>query len=256
MARRSGERMSEGQAISRAAAGRQARRVGFATAATLALTLSGCVSSSEPARTATAPAANHPPVIEFGPGASGQFRRARSPFTARPGLTQAAYLARNATPRGASLPGAAADPEVVAAFFGDRTVLTHSPRHGTQVEYIAANGDSFLWYPGNETILRGAFAVLWENASAEIDDPQDGRYRGQVKLSHVCFRYGANSYDPASGRRGGGFECGAYARQREAVKETRKGDVFGLATRASAPFPLGREAQTIAALQKRVGASR
>ncbi|WP_186421209.1 hypothetical protein [Bosea sp. CS1GBMeth4] len=252
--------MSERQATSRAVIERQAgprqwREAGAIMAAALALGLAGCVSSPEQARIAATPSADHPPVIAFGPGTSGQFRRARSPFAARPVLSQAEYMARNAAPRGASLPGAAADPEVVAAFFGDRTVLTHSPRHGTQIEYIAANGDSFLWYPGNEAILRGSFAVLWENASAEIDDPQDGRYRGQVKLSYVCFRYGANSADPASARRGG-FTCGSYARQRETVKETRKGDVFGLATRSSAPFPLGREAQTIAALQKRVGASR
>lgn len=253
--------MSDRQAISPAVIERQAGprrrcRAGAITAAALVFGLAGCVSSPEQARIAPRPEGNHPPVVEFGPGASGQFRRARSPFAARPVLTQAEYMARNAAPRGALLPGAAADPEVVAAFFGDRTVMTHSPRHGTQVEYIAANGDSFLWYPGNDAILRGAFAVLWENASAEIDDPQDGRYRGQVKLSYVCFRYGANSADPASARRGGGFTCGSYARQRETVKETRKGDVFGLAARTSAPFPLGREAQTIAALQKRVGASR
>ena len=253
--------MSEGQAISRAvmkpkAVLRQARSAGIIAAAALALALSGCVSSSEQAQTASAPTASHPPVVEFGPGVSGQFRRARSIFAARPVLTQADYMARNAAPRGTSLPSAAADPEVVAAFFGDRTVLTHSAQHGTQVEYIAVNGDSFLWYPGNDAVLRGSFAVLWENASAEIDDPQEGRYRGQVKLNYVCFRYGANTYNPVSGHRGGGFECGAYARQRETVKETRKGDVFGLAARSTAPFPLGREAQTIAALQKRVGASR
>lgn len=234
--------------------GRLAR---FAMAA-LSISLSAC---NTPLKTAEAehparPTAGGPPVIEFGPGVSGQFQRPRNIFAARPALTQAEYMARNAAPGGTSLPSAAADPEVLAAFFGNRTILTHSAQHGTQVEYIAANGDSFLWYPGNDAILRGSFAVLWENASAEIDDPQEGHYRGQVKLNYVCFRYAANTYNPVSGHRGGGFECGTYARQRETVKETRKGDVLGLATRDLAPFPLGREAQTIAALQKRVGASR
>lgn len=232
-------------------------KVRFAVAA-LSIGLSAC---NTPPKTAdavqpTSQTVNGPPVIEFGPGVSGQFRRSRNMFAARPVLTQAEYMARNAVPRGNSLPSAAADPEIVAAAFGDRTVLTHSAQHGTQVEYIAANGDSFLWYPGNDAILRGSFAVLWENASAEIDDPREGRYRGQVKLNYVCFRYGANTYNPAGGHRGGGYECGSYAQQRMTVKETRKGDVFGLSTRSSAPFPLGREAQTIAALQKRVGASR
>lgn len=223
--------------------------------------LTACVGSVEKATEGMPKsAAGGPPVVEFGPGVSGQFRRARSPFSARPVLSQSEYMSRNAAPKGStgpsSLPSTAADPEVVAAFFGDRTVVTHSAQHGTQVEYIAANGDSFLWYPGNDAILRGGFAVLWESASAEIDDPREGRYRGQVKLNYVCFRYAANTYNPVTGHRGGSVECGSYARQRETVKETRKGDVFGLATRSSAPFPLGREAQTIAALQKRVGVSR
>lgn len=229
----------------------------FALAA-LAIGLSACNTPVKTAETelAAKPTASGPPVIEFGPGVSGQFRRSRNIFAARPALTQAEYMARNAVPRGSSLPSAAADPEIVAASFGDRTILTHSAQHGTQVEYIAANGDSFLWYPGNDAILRGSFAVLWENASAEIDDPQEGRYRGQVKLNYVCFRYGVNTYNPATGHRGGGYECGSYAQQRMTIRETRKGDVFGLSTRSSAPFPLGRESQTIAALQKRVGASR
>jgi hypothetical protein len=198
---------------------------------------------------------DHPPVVAFSPAVAQQFRRPLGRmFGARPVMTQAEYEARNAGAAG--LPKAAADPEVIAAFLGDRTVLTYSPQHGTQVEYISKSGEVFLWYPGNSAILPGSLAVLWENASAEIDDPQEGRYRGQVKLSHVCFRYGANTYNPASGQRGGGFECSPYSSQRERVKETRKGDVFDLAGRSAAPFPLGREPQSIAALQKRVGAVR
>lgn len=230
--------------------------------AVLSVGLSACNTPLKTAETEhpARPAASGPPVIEFGPAVSGQFRRSRNMFAARPVLTQAEYTARNAAPKGttgpASVPSASADPEVVAAFFGDRTILTYSAQHGTQVEYIAANGETFLWYPGNDAILRGQFAVLWENASAEIDDPQEGRYRGQVKLNYVCFRYGGNTYNPATGHRGGGYECGAYAQQRMTMKETRKGDVFGLSSRSSAPFPLGRDPQTIAALQKRAGASR
>lgn len=201
-----------------------------------------------------------PPVVEFGPAVAQSFRRPSGLFGARPVLTQAAYAARNTPPKAASGPGAFpaahADPNVIASFFADRTMLSYSAQHGTQVEYIAPNGDTFLWYPGNDAILRGQFTVLWEKGSAEIDDPEQGRYRGQINLNYVCFRYAANSYNPATGHRGGGYECGAYARQREVLKETRKGDVFGLAGRAVAPFPLGRDAQTLSSLQKRVPAAR
>lgn len=224
-------------------------------ASVLPLLLTACQTSQS---AATSPAkevnASHPPVVEFGPAVAREYRRPRALFAARPVLTQADYTTRNTLPKaasgGAALPRAYADPEVIASFFADRTIVSHSPQHGTQVEYIAPNGTTFLWYPGNDTILRGTFNVLWENASAEIDDPQEGRYRGQINLNYVCFRYAANSYNPVTGHRGGGFECGSYARQREALRETRKGDVFGLAGRTKAPFPLGREPQSVAALQK------
>ncbi|CAN7269146.1 hypothetical protein LJR009_001153 [Bosea sp. LjRoot9] len=221
----------------------------YRIAGLLALVLSG-----------TLEAYAQPAIVEFGPAVSQQFRRPRGLFAARSVMTQAEYGARNTLPKGnsgpASLPQAHADPDVIASFFGDRTILTHSQQHGTQIEYISRSGETSLWYPGDDMILRGAFVVLWEKGAAEIDDPQDGRYRGQINLNYVCFRYAANSYNPTTGHRGGGFECGTYASQRARLKETRKGDVFGLARRDAAPFPLGREAQSIAALQKRVGAVR
>jgi hypothetical protein len=225
----------------------------WSLATTLGLGLSACVDT----RPQLPPEArDHPPVVAFSPAVSQQFRRPLGPmFGARFAMTQTEYEARN-TIAGSAAPKASADPEVIATFLGDRTVMTYNPQHGTQVEYIAKGGETFLWYPGNDAILPGALTVLWENASAEIDDPRDGRYRGQVKLSYVCFRYGANTYNPASGQRGSGFECSPYSAQRDRLKETRRGDVFGLAGRSAAPFPLGREPQSIATLQKRVGAAR
>lgn len=172
-------------------------------------------------------------------------------FAARPVMTQAAYAARNALVAGS--PKAEADPETIAAFLADRTFLTYSPQHGPQIEYISRGGTTYLWYPGNDVVLRGSATVLWESASAEIDDPQEGRYRGQIKLSYLCFRYAANTYNPATNHRGGGYECSPYATQRVAVKESGKGDIFGLASRSEAPFPLGRDATTLSALQKRLG---
>jgi hypothetical protein len=219
--------------------------------------LSGCVSTRELQPEAVSAT---PLVVEFGPDVAREFNRPRMALAMRPRMTRAEYATRNALPKPsagrAPTPQAYADPDVVAAFLTDRTVLTQSAQHGTQVEYISPNGDTFLWYPGNDTILRGRFAVLWENAAAEIDDPQEGVYRGQVKLSYVCFRYGASSLNPVTGHRGGRFECGAYSRQREAVKESRKGDLFGLAQRTTAPFPLERDIRSLSSLQNRVAIRR
>lgn len=223
------------------------------------LAVAGCTSVGEAqpgaVGQAVASTGDHPPVVAFSPAVAREFRRPMGRmFAARPAMTQSAYTARNVLVAGS--PKAEADPETVAAYLADRTFLTYSPQHGPQIEYISRSGTTYLWYPGNTAVLRGSAAVLWENASAKIDDPQDGRYRGQIKLSYLCFRYAPNTFNPATNHRGGGYECSPYATQRAAVKDSRKGDIFGLASRSEAPFPLGKDATTLAALQKRVGPAR
>ena len=49
--------------------------------------------------------------------------------------------------------------EGMTGFMADRTIMTYSSGHGTQVEYSAANGRTFLWYPGNTRTVLGEWKV-------------------------------------------------------------------------------------------------
>ena len=61
------------------------------------------------------------------------------------------------------------------------TTLTFDPGHGAQVEYVAANGTNFLWYPGNRVVLPGH----WKPAAPPASRP----------------RKSASSTDPTPGTR-------------------------------------------------------
>ncbi|SMO47717.1 hypothetical protein SAMN06265380_101911 [Ruegeria faecimaris] len=78
----------------------------------------------------------------------------------------------------------------------DATLVTQDPnslvqQHGTQIEYHASNGKSYLWYPGNRTIVVGQWRA------------QDFNSAG-VQL---CYRYGSNAFNPVTKKSGGSWEC-------------------------------------------------
>jgi hypothetical protein len=92
--------------------------------------------------------------------------------------------------------------------------------HGTQIEYLGANGVTYLWYPGNTRALAGQWRV------------QDG-----TNYPSICFRYGENTFNPVTRQSGGGWECGsgpAYLFEKLSVVS---GDVFNLAS-GRLPFVL------------------
>ena len=107
------------------------------------------------------------------------------------------------------------------------TQMTFSPGHGTQVEYLAKDGRTFLWYPGNTVVLAGE----WKTEGADI-----------------CFRYGGNTYNPVTKHRGGGWECTPLKIHTSVVVEQKKGDVFGLAGRKQVPFDLSPKRMNMAQL--------
>ena len=111
----------------------------------------------------------------------------------------------------------------------NRTIMYFGPGHGTQVEYYAPNGVSWLWYPGNRTSL-------------------PGRYK--VEGSNICFQYGPNTYNPVTGSRGGTWECGPIAFHDNSIVETLQGDVFDLAD-GTIPFILEPDRVTIETLSRR-----
>ena len=135
------------------------------------------------------------------------------------------------------------------AFLADKTRLSFSAQHGPQVSYGRPDGAIFLWYPGNAVVLQGR----WEVRETVTDYMRAGELLRSLKSADVCFQYGANTYNPATGQRGGGFNCMPLRALQLVHKEALPGDVFGLARRPAPPFVLGREAVTLAALRARAG---
>ena len=120
----------------------------------------------------------------------------------------------------------------------DRTNMSFDPGHGTQVEYLQAGGATFLWYPGNSIVLPGH----WKMDGGTQQHPAE-----------ICFRYGPNTYNPVTHVYGDKWECEGAALYAALVTEQAKGDVFGLAGRASVPFALPAGRTTIEQLAKRAG---
>lgn len=116
----------------------------------------------------------------------------------------------------------------LAAPIGNQTTMTFDPGHGTQVEYVAADGTNYLWYPGNRVVLPGHW---------------------KLEGANICFAYGANTYNPVTGQHGPGFECEPKSVYLGTIVERASGDVFGLRTRHAVPFVLGKARTTIAALR-------
>lgn len=104
-----------------------------------------------------------------------------------------------------------------AASLANKTQQSYSPGHGMQIEYLAADGASWLWYPGNTRVLAGQ----WKAEGADI-----------------CFRYGKNSYNPVTRQRGGDWECAPLKVYNSTLVTSTKGDIFGLAGRKKVPFDL------------------
>ena len=89
------------------------------------------------------------------------------------------------------------------------TYLSYDVAHGYQVIYYESATRAWLWYPGNEVTLP---------ADVKIDDER------------VCWRYGANTYNPATRGEGGAFDCTSRVRSRRTKVGVREGDVYGLAS--------------------------
>lgn len=115
-----------------------------------------------------------------------------------------------------------------AASLANRTQQSFAPGHGMQVEYLAADGASWLWYPGNTKILPGS----WKTEGGDI-----------------CFLYGKQSYNPVTRTRGGDWECEPLAVYNKTLVESAKGDMFGLAGRKKVPFDLPKKLLPLHQLQ-------
>lgn len=122
--------------------------------------------------------------------------------------------------------------DYVRNFLADKTVMTYSGIHGTQIEYTASNGRVFLWYPGNSGVVTGRV-----------------RSKRGGTIPTICYTYQTNSYNPATGKRGGTEQC-RTGMAISILRESANGDPFHLAS-GRIPFVLPRGKTTISKLYKR-----
>lgn len=137
-------------------------------------------------------------------------------------------------------------PEEARALFSDQTRVSYDHAHGTQVTYTAPDGGTHLWYPGNAVILHGTWEIRPAGvgiARPAVSIPAD--------LQTICFQY-PNSYNPYAPGRGDRPECAAVHVMTQRGVDRVQGDVFGLSSRNTPPFTLGRERTTLAELQARL----
>lgn len=116
------------------------------------------------------------------------------------------------------------------AIFAGQTTMSYDSAHGTQVEYLSPNGSTHLLYPGNTVIVKGQWKLNRTDEQGVFD---------------LCFRYPGNSYNPATGRPGGQWECQVAGFYYQGLSELKAGDFLGLARSSTPPFILSAKKTTI-----------
>jgi hypothetical protein len=119
---------------------------------------------------------------------------------------------------------------------GGHTVLLQHPEQGSQIIFMGPRGKTYLWYAGSAEIL-------------------EGRYYSGMRENTICFRYGADRYNPITGLPAGSSECTPRSGYSALLQQTIPGDVFNLAGRRAAPFALGRGRTTLQSAARKAGIS-
>ncbi len=109
-------------------------------------------------------------------------------------------------------------------------VCHETPGPGTQVEYLAENGRTYLWFPGNRRLVLGSWIVR--------------RWREKYE---VCFSYSRSSRDFVTGATGDNLTCDLLSNYPETITEIRQEDSFDLSS-GTLPFVLERDQTTFDAL--------
>lgn len=100
------------------------------------------------------------------------------------------------------------------------TYLSFSKAHGFQVNYIGSNGQAWLWYPGNSTVV-----------------PEEWKRDVVAGQKAVCWRHPSKSYNPVTKQLGGSFACQSLALSQRSIIARRKGDPYRLSS-GSIPYRL------------------
>ncbi len=103
---------------------------------------------------------------------------------------------------------------------GGNTYLSFSQAHGFQVNYLAANGRAWLWYPGNSAVV----PEVW---------------RVDLARNAICWTHPKNSYNPVIKRAGGNELCAPLDLSRRTIVSSLAGDPFKLAS-GRVPYRLQR----------------
>lgn len=135
----------------------------------------------------------------------------------------------------------ASTPHKVKAYFSNYTRMSHDNSHGTQVEYNAPDGRSYLWYPGSRTVTPGHWKVAEGLAPDQIHHYVD-----------LCYLYSAASIDPTNNSRGGNWECNRAWFAMIRTKERMAGNPFRLGFSPQTPFILPPDETDLANLLGKV----
>ncbi len=125
-------------------------------------------------------------------------------------------------------------------FFNCKTRMSFMQGHGTQVTFTAPDGKVFLWYPGNRVVLSGQ----WEVRS-RVPESTPTIY------AEICFRYGANTYNPVTGAAGNTWKCMSADWLANLTTDSADGDLFNLRQRPVPAFVLSREKTSLKQLEER-----
>ena len=127
----------------------------------------------------------------------------------------------------------------------NKTRMTYGPGHGTQIEYVAADGQNYLWYPGNRVILTGR----WQACEARFEASPESGEQVVITYGMICYKYGRRTYNPVTKTRGGNWKCTPAGVSEKRIVELRSGDIFGLAGRKAPPFVLPKARTSLKLLE-------
>jgi hypothetical protein len=131
--------------------------------------------------------------------------------------------------------------EKVHSYISNYTRMTYDRSHGTQVEYNAPDGKSFLWYPGSRVVTPGR----WKVDEALVPD-------GSHSYVTMCYLYSASSYDPTDNSRGGKWECVPAVLAILRTKERVPGNPFRLGLSPQTPFILSPQETDLKSLLSQI----
>ena len=119
----------------------------------------------------------------------------------------------------------------------DRTIRDRQGAHGWLAEYSAADGRTWLWYPGNKAVVEGRWKI----------EARPARLKGKaISVVEICFTY-PGAYNAVEGKPGDRWDCWPAFEEvsdpeglERRGREVRAGDVFNLSS-GTIPHVLTRE---------------